>query len=146
MSSALNPTTRRAGWTNRDCYGTTISANVIAHNGAGVDLKDAHGCAISGNTFTIMKRDALRIGPNSGRITVTGNNFSNSYLGDGVIKRREGDRDAGGLVLESTKYITVTGNLFSGLRPKAVELRGGKSQGIVFANNVIVDAESDLDN
>ena len=131
---------------DRDCYGTTISANVIAHNGAGVDLKDAHGCAVSGNTFTIMKRDALRIGPNSGRITVTGNNFSNSYLGDGVIKRREGDRDAGGLVLDSTKHITVTGNLFSGLRPKAVELRGDKSQGVVFANNVIVDAESDLDN
>lgn len=131
---------------DRDCYGTTISANVIAHNGAGVDLKDAHGCAVSANTFTIMKKDALRIGPNSGRITVTGNNFSNSYLGDGKVKRREDDRDAGGLVLESTKDVTVTGNLFSGLRPKAVELRGGKSTGVVFDTNVIVDADSDLNN
>ena len=129
---------------DRDCYGITISANVIAHNGAGIDLKDAHGCAISANTFTIMKTDALRIGPDSGRITVTGNNFSNSYLGDGIVKRREDDRDAGGLILESTNHIVVTGNLFSGLRPKAVELRGGKSEGIVFANNLIVDAESDL--
>jgi parallel beta-helix repeat protein len=129
---------------DRDCYGTTISANVIAHNGAGIDLKDAHGCAVSANTFTIMKTDALRIGPESGRITVTGNNFSNSYLGNGTVKRREGDRAAGGLILESTQDIIVTGNLFSGLRPKAVELRGGKSTGVVFANNVIVDAKSDL--
>jgi hypothetical protein len=129
---------------DRDCYGTTISANVIAHNGAGIDLIDAHGCAVSANTFTIMKKDALRIGPDSGRITVTGNNFSNSYLGDAKIKRKEGDRAAGGLVLESTKHITVTGNLFSGLQPKAVEMRGAKSTGVVFADNVIVDSETDL--
>jgi nitrous oxidase accessory protein NosD len=131
---------------DRDCYGTTISANVIAHNGAGVNLKDAHGCAVSANTFTIMKKDALRIGPNSGRITVTGNNFSNSFLGDGKIKRREDDRDAGGLVLESTKDVTVTGNLFSGLRPKAIELRGKESAGVIFANNVVVESKSDVDN
>jgi len=48
--------------------------------------------------------------------------------------------------LEATQHVTVTGNLFSGLRPKAVELRGGKSDGVVFDNNVIVDAESDLQN
>ena len=27
---------------DRDCYGITLSANVIAHNGAGIDLRDAH--------------------------------------------------------------------------------------------------------
>lgn len=131
---------------DRDCYGTTISANVIAHNGAGVNLEDAHGCAVSANTFTIMKKDALRIGPHSGRITVTGNNFSNSYLGDGKVKRREDDRDAGGVVLEGTRHVTVTGNVFSGLRPKAIELRGERSKFIVFDNNVVVDAASDLEN
>ena len=61
---------------DRDCYGITLSANVIAHNGGGIDLRDAHGCAVSANTFTIMKSDALRIGPNSGRIAVGGNVFS----------------------------------------------------------------------
>ncbi len=72
---------------DRDCYGTTLCANVIAHNGQGIDLIDAHGCAVSANTFTIMHERALRIGPGSGRITVTGNNFSDSYLGDGLLKR-----------------------------------------------------------
>jgi Right handed beta helix region len=128
---------------DRDCYGTTISANVIAHNGAGVDLIDAHGCAVSANTFTIMKTNAVRIGPGSGRITVTGNNFSNSYIGVDTVKRRADDLEAAGLVLESTRDISITGNVFSGLRPKAVSLIG-ESTGIVFANNVIVDSESDL--
>ena len=41
---------------DRDCYGITLAANVIAHDSAGgIDLRDAHGCAVSANTFTIMK-------------------------------------------------------------------------------------------
>ena len=40
---------------DRDCYGITISANVIAHDmEGGVDLRDAHGCAVSANTFTLV--------------------------------------------------------------------------------------------
>ncbi len=67
---------------DRDCYGITLSANVIAHEFTdGIDLRDAHGCAVSANTFTIVKRHALVIGPESGRITVTGNNFSDSTIG-----------------------------------------------------------------
>ncbi len=129
---------------DRDCYGITISANVIAHNGGGIDLKDAHGCAVSANTLTIMKTDALRIGPNSGRITVTGNNFSSSYVGGGQIKRHQDDLNAAGMVLEGTRDVTITGNLFSGLRPKAIELRGATSEGVVFTSNRIVDSPSDL--
>jgi parallel beta-helix repeat protein len=123
---------------DRDCYGITIGANVIAHNGAGVDLLDAHGCAISANTFTIMKKYALRIGKNSGRIAVTGNAFCNSYLGDGKVRRKEGDRDAGGLVLESTQNVTVSGNTFTGLIPEAVT-KIGDSKGTIFSSNIFVD-------
>jgi parallel beta-helix repeat protein len=127
---------------DRDCYGITIAANVIAHNGAGVDLKDAHGCAVSANTFTIMKDFAMRIGKDSGRITVTGNNFCNSYLGDGKIRRKEGDRDAGGLVLQSTTAISLTGNIFAGLTTKAVTREGDNTK-VVTVGNGAVDTKDD---
>jgi hypothetical protein len=128
---------------DRDCYGITISANVIAHNASGgVDLRDAHGCAVSANTFTIMGRDALVIGPESGRITVSGNNFSDSYIGKDQTKRIE-DLNAGGVVLEGTEDICVVGNLFSSVRPKAIELKGRPSERVNFSGNVITDAESD---
>ncbi len=129
---------------DKDCYGITISANVIAHNvTGGVDLRDAHGCAVSANTFTIMGKDALVIGPKSGRITVSGNNFSNSYIGDDKIKRLEDDINAGGIVFEGTTDICVVGNLFSSVRPKALVLKGKLSEHVNFSGNVITDAPSD---
>ena len=127
---------------DRDCYGNTLSVNVIAHNGAGVDLRDAHGCAVSANTFTIMKTDALRIGPGSGRITVTGNNFSNSNIGGGV-KRGTKDLAAAGMKLEGTSDVAISGNLFSSLEPKAVELTGEPTRRVAFTGNVLTDVASD---
>ncbi|MEZ6127741.1 MAG: right-handed parallel beta-helix repeat-containing protein [Planctomycetaceae bacterium] len=129
---------------DRDCYGITISANVIAHNGAGVDLVDAHGCAVSANTFTIMKTHALRVGKNSGRITVTGNNFSNSFVGDHDVLRKPEDRAAGGLVLDSAKDVNVTGNVFSGLTVEAITMIGDEKT-VLIASNVVVDGESEKD-
>ncbi|MBT6154746.1 MAG: right-handed parallel beta-helix repeat-containing protein [Planctomycetaceae bacterium] len=128
---------------DRDCYGNTLSANIIAHDGGGIDLRDAHGCAVSANTFTIMKTHALRIGPGSGRITVTGNNFSNSYVGDGKVRRGTEDLAAAGMTLEGTSNVTVSGNLFADVKPKAVSAEGEPSRGILFADNVLVDVESD---
>lgn len=128
---------------DRDCYGDTVSANVIAHNGQGVDLRDAHGCAISANTFTIMTEFALRVGPASGRITVSANNFSDSYLGDGEHKRIADQRTAGGVILEGTSDITLTGNVFSGLTEKAIALVGAPSRRLVVSSNVFTDVQSD---
>lgn len=129
---------------DRDCYGITLSANVIAHEvSGGIDLRDAHGCAVSANTFTIVRKDALRIGPASGRITVTGNNFSNSYIGEGAQKRARNDSEATGIILEGTRDIAITGNLFSGLTTKALTLIGPPSQRILFAGNVLTEVESD---
>ena len=129
---------------DRDCYGIAFSANVIAHNSSGgIDLRDAHGCAVSANTFTISGRDALSIGPNSGRITVTGNNFSNSYIGDGKVKRGTNDLVAAGMVLNSTSDVTVVGNLFSSVRPKAITVEGEPSRYVLFGDNVLVDVASD---
>lgn len=128
---------------DRDCYGDTISANVIAHNGAGVDLRDAHGCAVSANTLTILKTDAIRVGPESGRITITGNNISNSYLGNGEVRRGATDLAAAGITLESTSHISLTGNVFASVKPKAIELKGEGASGVTFVGNVLVDVESD---
>ncbi|MBI1311687.1 hypothetical protein GC176_10370 [bacterium] len=127
---------------DRDCYGNTVSANVIAHNGAGVDLRDAHGCAVSANTFTIMKTDAVRIGPDSGRITVTGNNFSNSDIGGGV-KRGTADLAAAGMTIESADDLVISGNVFASVQPRAVELKGEAATRVVFTSNLLKHVTSD---
>ena len=132
----------RAITLDKECYGITLSANVIAHNGSGIILDDAHGCAVSANTFTLLAADALKIGPKSGRITVTGNNFSNRYIGNGQVKRRTNDLKAAGLTLDKTRGVTVSGNLFSSVRPKAVEVIEPTTH-VIFGNNLLIDVESD---
>lgn len=130
---------------DRDCYGITISANVIAHNGAGIDLRDAHGCAVSANTLTILRKDALRIGPDSGRITVTGNNISNSYVGEDTVKRRVNDLAAAGITLDGATELAIVGNSFASVRPHAVELTDNPSNRVVFSSNVLTDVSSEHD-
>jgi len=131
---------------DRDCYGITLSANVIAHNvTGGIDLRDAHGCAVSANTFTIVKKHALRIGPNSGRITVCGNNFSDSYIGQDKVKRLPDDTGAAGLTLEGAADVAVVGNLFSSVAPKALATEGRPSVRVLFSNNVLRGTTSDAE-
>jgi len=129
---------------DRDCYGITLSSNVIAHEVAGgIDLRDAHGCAVSANTFPIVKQDALRIGPASSRIAVTGNAFASSFIGEGKDKRAANDRSAAGIVLASTSDIAVSGNLFAGLSTKAVTLEGERARRVLFSSNVVTESASD---
>ena len=84
----------------------------------------------------------MRIGAGSGRIAVTGNNFCNSYTGDGNVRRKEDDREAGGLVLQSTTAISVTGNIFAGLSTKAVTEEGTVTK-VVSVGNGAVDTEDE---
>jgi hypothetical protein len=120
---------------DRDCYGITVSSNVIAHNvGGGVDLRDAWGCAVSANTFTIVAKQSITVGPNSGRITITGNNFSNAHIGK-TVKR---DDEAGGVLLDKTDGITITGNIFSGNSKEAIKTIG-TCKNIVLVGNVMMD-------
>jgi hypothetical protein len=129
---------------DRDCYGITLSANVIAHEvTGGIDLRDAHGCSVSANTFTIVKKNAVRVGPASGRITISANNFSDSFIGDEKIKRTANDREASGLTLDGAKDVAVVGNLFSSLRPKALTIEGKAVSHVLFTDNVLVDAATD---
>ena len=131
---------------DRDCYGITLSANVIAHDmGGGVDLRDAHGCAISANTFTLLHHFSVRVSENSSRNTISANSFCNSHIGN-AEKRKLVDEnndpvriDIGtGILLESTKDITVCGNTFSGLDGAAVNAKGTCDH-VLVSSNVIVD-------
>jgi parallel beta-helix repeat protein len=127
---------------DRDCYGNTLSSNVIAHNGAGIDIRDGHGLSISANTFTLMKTHAIIVSANSGRLAITGNSFCNSYIGEGSIRRSTDDMEAGGILLAETSDISMSGNQFSSLTGPAITLQG-KSQRVVFSSNVLTDVTSE---
>ncbi|MHB8898994.1 MAG: right-handed parallel beta-helix repeat-containing protein [Thermoguttaceae bacterium] len=121
---------------DRDCYGTTLSANVIAHNmGGGIDLRDAWGCAVSANTFTLDDRFGVRVGPQAGRIPITGNAFCDSYLGDATKRLPEGNF-GGGILLEATSDIVVVGNTFTGLARDALKTQGDCRRLVVQGNLV----------
>jgi hypothetical protein len=130
---------------DRDCYGITLSANVIAHDmGGGIDLRDAHGITVSANTFTLMHHFGVRVSEKSGRITISANNFSNSHIGEGQEKRvleheNPVQLDIGqGVVLENTKHIVISGNQFSGLDGPAVRATGACDK-LLISSNVLTD-------
>jgi hypothetical protein len=130
---------------DRDCYGITISANVIAHHlGGGVHLLDAWGCTVSANTFVLVHSNSVLVTSNSGRHTITGNNFSNSYIGEGRDKRpaehqNPMSRDAAtGILLQTTSDIVISGNQFSGLSGRAV-VAEGISRRVAVTGNIITD-------
>ena len=131
---------------DRDCYGITLSANVIAHDmGGGIDLRDAHGCTLSANTFTLLHHFSVRVSAKSSRNTISANSFCNSHIGD-KEKRKLVDEnndpvriDIGtGVILEGTNGITLTGNTFSGLDGAAVTATGDCSQ-VLISSNVVTD-------
>lgn len=143
------------GWAivlDRDCYGITLSANVIAHDfSGGVDLRDAHGCAISANTFTIVKQAAVAVRKESASITISANNFSDAWVGndtDGsAIRRRElkptktepNPNEAAGILLDTCEGVVITGNLFSGLSTEAVKQLGECRQVLLSGNGMRVE-------
>ena len=119
---------------DRDCYGITLSANVIAHNsGGGIELRDAWGCAVSANTFTINGKFGLLIGPAAGRIAVGANSFCDSFHGD-EAKRKIEQNHAGGIVLNGAADVAVTGNVFSGLSTDAIAADAGCRRILVQGN------------
>lgn len=117
---------------DRDCYGITVNGNAFAQDeGGAVALIDAWGTTISGNAFTRLRQASITIGPKAGRITVTGNNFSNSYLGEGRLK---GAYPARGIVLNGTEDILISGNTFTGLEGPAVSAQADCRRVLVVGN------------
>ncbi len=134
---------------DRDCYGITLSANVIAHElEGGIDLRDAHGCSVSANTFTIVHEFSVRVGPNSGRIAITGNSFTNSYMGDGQMKRDlEHENklrvDTGtGVWIDGASHVNVSGNTFTGMTGEAV-FANDQGRANLISGNLITDWKRD---
>ena len=121
---------------DRDCYGITLSANVIAHNmSGGIDLRDAWGCAVSANTFTLDDQFGVRVGPDAGRIPISGNAFCDSHHGQAIRRDVEGNF-GGGILLEGTSDIIIAGNTFTGLSRDAVQA-DAKCRRIAFQGNLI---------
>jgi hypothetical protein len=130
---------------DRDCYGITLSANVIAHHlEGGIDLRDAHGCAISANTFTLAHKFSVRVGPDSGRLTITGNNFCNTWIGAGDKRPAEAktpmgiDEGTGVLIEKGASHLSITGNSFSGLSGAAV-WSSGPCRAVLVSANTLTD-------
>jgi hypothetical protein len=127
---------------DRDCYGITLSANVIAHHLlGGIDLRDACGCTLSANTFVLAHQFSVRVAPESERNTITGNTFCNSYIGAGKDKRPAEDKvpmgvDAGtGVRVEGgVNGLILTGNTFSGLSTAAAWSTGAVKNVLITSN------------
>lgn len=131
---------------DRDCYGIAVSANVIAHDfGGGVDLRDANGIAVTGNSFPLCGEKsgfAVRVGPTSGRSSITGNTFSNTYVGEGKARRPKHQDPAAGLLLAGGQDLTITANTFTDLSTKALAVEGTPAR-VIFTANILVGVESD---
>lgn len=131
---------------DRDCYGITLSANVIAHHlQGGIDLRDACGCTLSANTFVLAHQFSVRVGKDSERNTLTGNTFSNTYIGAGKDKRPAqakvpmgGDAGTGVLVEGGVNGLLLNGNTFSGLSTAAV-WSTGVVKNVLVTGNLLLD-------
>ena len=131
---------------DRDCYGITLSANVIAHHlEGGIDLRDACGCTLSANTFTIAHRFSVRVAAESERNTISGNTFCNTYIGAGKDKRPAeaktpmGTDEGTGIRLEKgVNGLIINGNTFSGLSTEAVWTEGGVKN-LLVTSNICID-------
>lgn len=130
---------------DRDCYGITLSANVIAHHlEGGIDLRDAHGCSISANTFTIAHQFSIRISKDSGRHSISGNSFCNTYIGGGQDKRpAEGKTpmsidEGSGILLEGAEHCNISANTFSGLSTAAI-WSTAPCKGMLISQNLATD-------
>lgn len=131
---------------DRDCYGITLSANVIAHHlEGGIDLRDACGCTLSANTFTIAHHFSVRVAQESERNTLSANTFCNTYIGGGKDKRPAehktpmGTDEGTGVQIEpGVNGLVISGNSFSGLSSAAV-WSSGPVKNVLISGNLSMD-------
>ena len=93
---------------------------------AGLLLSAASICATPGAVpfrpilFSVDEQRAQVVSPDGGRIIITGNNFSDRYIGEGKY-RSNSDDPAAGIELVGTRDVAISGNVFSGLNCQAIK-------------------------
>jgi hypothetical protein len=120
-----------------ECYGDTISANVIAdHKGEGVRLVHVRDITVSANTFVLEGQAAVRVTEGARQITITGNTFNRYPFDSSKIHRT---LPACGIEMESTRDVTISGNTFTGLQKWAVAARGEGNRRLTITGNTILN-------
>jgi hypothetical protein len=103
-------------------------------------LNNAWGCTVSANTFTLVHNFSILVGPGTGGITISGNNFSNSRGKLGARNEKNPFTwDVGsGVILKSATDITISGNFFGKLTTEAVKA-DENSSGILVSGNMMTE-------
>ncbi len=102
----------------------TINGNVLSDVQFNIDIKEARGVAISGNTLWKGYENNIRI-VSSSRITLSGNvQDKNPRYGYG-----DGDTTKNGVLIQDSELIQITGELIDGVRghPAGLVLRNCKA-------------------
>ena len=111
---------------------------LLGFAGGGVHLLSLPDCKVQHSFPVGGDIVGLAIGPESGRITVTGNNFSDRYIGDGKFRSNRDQDRATGVFLFGTTDVAVAGNVFAGLNRQAIEADAACRR-INILGNVITD-------
>ncbi len=124
-----------------DCYGDALSANTFAHcQGEGVRLENVRDITISANAFVLLAVVSIHALDGAAQLTITGNTFSR-YPFD-PERSRKGDPGSG-IVLETTRDVTIAGNTFTATRHEAIKTVGESSRRIAITGNTVLNASSE---
>lgn len=115
----------------------TIGDNVFSDVQINVDIRDARGVTITGNTFWEGFQHDLRV-KDSENVVITGNNFDRNprYLVNGFK-----DAEHNGLVFEGCGDCSLTGNVISGVRQKRAAVDIKACNRLNISNNSILDSD-----
>lgn len=128
---------RRTGQASTQEGHITIGNNVFSDVKINVDIENARGVTITGNTFWEGFEHDLRV-KNSSRILITGNNFDRNprYAVNGF----QGAEHNGLSFLECSET-TLNGNIISGVLQKNAAIEVADSRRMVISNNSILDSD-----
>ena len=126
----------------QNTYGSIVSANMIEEcNGHAVILRgDCYGDAISANTFVLLAEYSIHALDGAAQLTITGNTFSR-YPFD-PERSRKGD-PGGGILLETIRDVTISGNTFTATRREAVKAVGESNRRIAITGNTVYNASAE---